>query len=49
MNNSKIRKFISDSEQYDQVYSLIHDNLQYLHEIFTHCIGISSYPYISSK
>lgn len=47
IKNSKIRKFISDPDQYGEVYSLLLDNLPKLKEIFTHCIGISSYPYIS--
>ena len=44
---SKILKFVRDQEVYEQVCEVLFKYLPRLKEIFTHCIGISSYPSIS--
>ena len=45
--HSKLKKFIRDDEINKQVEDVLFKNLSKLKEIFTHCIGTSSYPYIS--
>ncbi|CAI2359328.1 unnamed protein product [Moneuplotes crassus] len=44
---SKLRRFITSRSEFNEIYSILLDNLPRLKEIFTYCIGVSSYPYIS--
>ncbi|CAI2385868.1 unnamed protein product [Moneuplotes crassus] len=45
--HSKLKRFIKDEADYEEVYSLFKDDIVKIKEIFEYCIGISSYPYIS--
>ena len=47
MSHSKLLKFIRNEDVYREVYDVLFKNLPQLKELFTYCIGTSSYPYIS--
>ena len=47
MSHSKLRKVINNDKQYGEIFELLLSNLEQLKEIFVHCVGVSSFPYIS--
>jgi hypothetical protein len=47
MSHSRLRKVVKYDTDYQQVVALLLDNLPQIKDIFVHCVGISSFPYIS--
>ena len=47
ISRTRVRKYINNDKVYKEVCQILLANFRKIKEIFTHCIGISSYPYMS--
>jgi len=47
ISKTRIRKFMNNEERFQELSDILLANYVKIKEIFDHCIGISSYPYMS--